>query len=42
MNFAWRGIAARRQGENSSAQAPKQASPSIDLAIISNVPLPET
>jgi hypothetical protein len=33
---------AERQGENSSAQAPKRDSPSIDLAIISNGALPET
>jgi len=33
---------AERQGENSSAQAPKQDSPPIDLAIMSNGALPET
>jgi len=42
MNFVAQGIAAQRQGENSSAQAPKQASPPIDLAILSNGAPPET
>ena len=37
-----RGIAAQRQGENSSAQAPKRDSPPIDRAIMSNGALPET
>jgi hypothetical protein len=36
MNFEARGIAAQRQGENSSAQAPKRDSPPVDLAIMSN------